>query len=326
MNLIQVQLIELLADGQFHSGEQLGQALGISRMAVHKRIAQLEALGLDIFRVNRKGYCLAQPLQLMQQEAIKTYLTMPIPRLAIHHITGSTNDDLRQLLLQQVLQQEKLMPGISILAEMQTSGRGRRGKPWQSPFGTNLYLSMYWPLLQGLNAAIGMSVALGVALAQLLSAEGVQDVEIKWPNDVYVANKKVAGILVELEGQADSEGQAIVGLGLNLSMSVQQQQIDQPFTSVQEHLPTPLDRNRWAALLIDTVYKTLQQHDKKGLAPTVSLWPQFDKYYMQPVRILLGQHSHEGIAQGIDELGALLVEQDGQIKRYFGGEVSIRGQ
>lgn len=322
MNLTQAQLIELLADGQFHSGEKLGKALGVTRMAIHKRIDGLAELGLDVFRVNRKGYRLAEPIQLMCLEKIKQALKYSLAHLHLHHITGSTNDDLRFLLAKE----GSARAGLAVLAEMQTAGRGRRGKPWQSPFGSNIYLSMYWPLLQGLNAAIGMSVALGVALAKLLQEQGVENVKVKWPNDIYIAEKKVAGILVELEGQTDGDGQAIVGVGLNLNMPATQLNIDQPFTSVQHHLNEPIDRNRWAALLIDAVYKALALHDKEGLAPTVRDWPTYDRYYMQPVRILLGSHTHEGIAQGIDEMGALLVEQDGQLKRYFGGEVSVRSK
>ncbi|RUO39382.1 bifunctional biotin--[acetyl-CoA-carboxylase] synthetase/biotin operon repressor [Aliidiomarina taiwanensis] len=321
MNLIQTQLLELLADGQFHSGEALGTALGVSRMAVHKRIDSLAALGLDIFRVNRKGYRLAQPLQLLDKAIILHELPPHIGDLHVHHITSSTNDDLRLL-----LKQEQVQPGLSVIAEMQTAGRGRRGKPWQSPFGCNLYLSMYWPLLQGLNAAIGMSVTLGVALAKLLQKQGIEGVSIKWPNDVYIAEQKVAGILVELEGQADGEGQAIVGVGLNLMMPPNQEHIDQPFTSVQEHLSSQLNRNQWAALLIEAVYSALQQHDAQGLQPTVAAWPQFDRFYKQPVEVILGQHKHEGIACGIDEMGAFLVEQEGVLKRYFGGEVSVRSK
>lgn len=322
MNLTQTQLIELLADGQFHSGEKLGEALGVTRMAIHKRIDSLADIGLDVFRVNRKGYRLAEPIQLMNLDEIKSALKQPLQHIHLHHITGSTNDDLRYLLADSKSPQA----GLCVLAEMQTAGRGRRGKPWQSPFGSNIYLSMYWPLLQGLNAAIGMSVALGVAIAKLLELEGVADVKIKWPNDIYIAEQKVAGILVELEGQADGEGQAIVGVGLNLNMPETQSNIDQPFTSVQRHLSEPLDRNRWAARLIDAVYLALEQHDKEGLAPTVRDWPSYDRYYQQQVRILLGSHTHEGIAQGIDEMGALLVEQNGQLKRYFGGEVSVRSK
>lgn len=321
MNLLQTQLLELLADGQFHSGEALGKALGVSRMAVHKRIDGLEALGLDIFRVNRKGYRLAYPLQLLDKADILQQLTCAISDLHVHHITSSTNDDLRLL-----LNSAGMQPGVSVIAEMQTAGRGRRGKPWQSPFGCNLYLSMYWPLLQGLNAAIGMSVALGVALAKLLKKQGIEEVSIKWPNDVYIAEEKVAGILVELEGQADGEGQAIVGLGLNLMMPHGQMDIDQPYTSVQQHLPAPLNRNEWAALLIETVYLALEQHDEEGLQPTVAAWPQFDRFYKQPVHVILGQHKHEGIACGIDGMGAFLVEQEGVVKRYFGGEVSVRSK
>src|SRR5690554_3243793 len=108
MNLLQTQLLELLADGQFHSGEALGNTLGVSRMAVHKRIDGLHALGLDIFRVNRKGYRLAQPIQLLDKASILSQLPGTISDLHVHHITSSTNDDLRLL-----IKQKNVKPGLS---------------------------------------------------------------------------------------------------------------------------------------------------------------------------------------------------------------------
>lgn len=322
MSPLQSRLIQLLADGQFHSGQVLGDALGVSRMTIHKHINKLEELGIEVFRVYRKGYALAQPLQLISISEMREFVQFPITNIQMHHITGSTNDDMKQALLQG----QEFEQGDCVLAEMQTAGRGRRGKPWQSPFGSNIYVSMYWPLIHGLNAAIGMSVALGVGIAKHLVDQGLTDVQIKWPNDIYIRGKKVAGILVELEGQPHHQGHAIVGVGLNLMMPTIQEQIDQPFTTIQSEMDQPLNRNRWAALLLDSMYEALMLHDVYGLKPLVDIWRQFDIYYQKPVRILLGQHEQQGIAQGIDELGALLVEQNGQIKRYFGGEISVRKQ
>lgn len=317
-------LLQLLADGRFHSGTALGEALGVTRMAVNKRIDKLTALGLDIYRVSGKGYRLAQSFQMLSLAKIRPYLEASLQdlHLELNHITGSTNDDLRK----RIVTSSEIMKGSAVLAEMQTAGRGRRGKPWFSPFGSNLYMSMYWPLQHGLNAAIGMSVALGLELALLLREQGIANVTVKWPNDVYIDEKKVAGILVELEGQADADGVAIVGIGLNLSMPEQAGggTIDQPFTSVQQHLNEPLDRNHWAALLVSACYRALVQHDQAGLTVVAKKWPEFDRFYQQPIRILLGQHEYIGIGRGIDEMGALLMEHEGQTKRYFGGEISVR--
>lgn len=337
MSQVTTQLLQFLADGKFYSGEQLGQTLNMSRMAVHKRINGLEKLGLDIYRVTGKGYRLATPLQLLEAPLIQQYLNTyfqqpqkidyPAPRLL--HVTGSTNDDLRTLMSQsnKDSQNKGLPKGTYLLAEMQTAGRGRRGKPWQSPFGCNLYLSMYWPLFEGVNAAMGLSVAIGVALAEGLTQAGLPEVEIKWPNDVYISGQKIAGILVELEVASEWQGEAtaLVGVGLNLQMPTEHPAIEQPYTCIQAYQTEKIDRNYWAAWLIHILYKALDDYAQQGIAPLIKSWRKFDRFYNQPVRILMGQHSHEGIACGIDESGALLVKQNGQVKRYFGGEVSVRG-
>ncbi|RUO34428.1 bifunctional biotin--[acetyl-CoA-carboxylase] synthetase/biotin operon repressor [Aliidiomarina shirensis] len=314
------RLVLRLADGEFHSGEQLGAELGVSRAAVHNHIEKLTALGLDIFRVSGKGYRLSKPLQLLNENGVRANLPAELGNLPIHlhHVTSSTNDDIRAIIA------ANPAPGSCVLAEMQTHGRGRRGKQWHSPFGNNLYLSIYWPLSQGLNAAMGLSVALGLAIAEALSAAGIDKVSVKWPNDVYIDRKKVAGILVELEGQAGGEGQAIIGIGLNLEMADAGNTIDQPYTSVAAHLNTPVNRNWWAGELISHCMQMLSVHDAENLKSLLDVWRRYDHFYQKPVKLILGQHEQEGICQGIDEFGALLVQQNDGLKRYFGGEISVR--
>lgn len=314
------RLLQLLADGEFHSGERLGATLNVSRAAVHNHIEKLTALGLDIFRVSGKGYRLSKPLQLLNERGVRSNLPPELENLPIylHHVTSSTNDDIRFIIA------SGATPGSCVLAEMQTHGRGRRGKQWHSPFGNNLYLSIYWPLSQGLNAAMGLSVALGLAIAEALSSAGIENVSVKWPNDVYIERKKVAGILVELEGQAGGEGQAIIGIGLNLEMDEAQSTIDQPYTSVAAHLSEPINRNWWAGELITHCMRMLSVHDEDNLKGLLEVWRRFDHFYQKPVKLILGKHEQEGICQGIDEFGALLVQQEDGLKRYFGGEISVR--
>lgn len=316
------ELVSILADGQFHSGQQLAEQLGVSRTAVNKHINALEALQLDVFRVHGKGYRLPEPLQLLQPLTLQEQLGDSAP-LSIRRITTSTNDDLKAW-----LEQESVLPaGSAVIAEMQTAGRGRRGKPWLSPFGANLYLSVYWPLENGLSSALGLSVAIGLGLATALIEQGIEDVSVKWPNDIYIQGAKVAGVLVELEGQATSEGHALVGIGLNLSMPDRfKATIDQPFTDIQSHLNAPVVRQHWAALLITSTRQALQQFQQHGLSSQIEQWRALDFFYNQPVRILLGKHQQKGIAKGIDEHGALMVKQADGLKRYFGGEVSIRAE
>lgn len=324
---IENTLIETLADGEFHSGQQLAERLQVSRSAIHKRIDSLDKLNLDIFRVHGRGYKLSEPLELLNKDKLRvaledSFLQAP---LTLCRITGSTNDDLRQQL--QLAQQNNttLEPGTSVIAEMQTAGRGRRGKAWLSPFGANLYLSMYWPLTQGLNGALGLSVAIGVSLAQMLQRQGIAGVSVKWPNDVYVQGSKIAGILIELEGQPAGEGHALIGIGLNLKMPDRHKsEIEQAFTDVQSHINKPLRRHDWAAYLINSCREALLNYDANGLQGLIREWRELDHFYMQPVRLLLGQHEQQGIAEGIDENGALLVRQEGKLKSYFGGEISLR--
>lgn len=318
-------LIQRLADGQFHSGQDLADELGVSRTAINKHMNTLERFYLDIFRVHGKGYRLAQPLQLLERSAIESALPANSAPVHVKHVTGSTHDELSILLKN--APNQRLAPGTCVIAEMQTHGRGRRGKTWLSPFGSNLYASFYWPLPNGLNSALGLSVAIGLALAQLLQMAGVEDVSVKWPNDIYVQGEKIAGILVELEGESTGMGHALIGIGLNLSMPERlRAAIEQPFTDVQTHLPQPLDRHQWAVKLINQIRTILLSFEQQGLQNLTEEWKRLDYFYNQPIRVLLGQHEQQGIGQGIDGHGALLVRQGNGLKRYFGGEISIRAK
>jgi BirA family biotin operon repressor/biotin-[acetyl-CoA-carboxylase] ligase len=280
----------------------------------------VQELGLDVFRVTGRGYRLVEPIQLLDEHRIQSYLLdFESPNIELQRVVGSSNDVVRQL------PQSNQVAGYTVLAEAQTAGRGRRGKQWQSPFGCNLYLSMYWPLHNGMQAAMGLSLVIGTVLAEALQEAGILGVQLKWPNDVLVDGRKIAGILVELEGQASGDANAIIGVGVNLAMPAWlSSQIDQPWTDLRTALEHSFDRNWWAAELIRRFRTALVEFDQSGLAPFIHRWLHFDCLAMQSVHVLMGNQVLEGIAEGIDAQGALLVRRNGTLETFHAGEVSLR--
>lgn len=309
-------LITLLSDGQFHSGEQLGERLGISRAAVSKHMAALKDLGLDLFSLTGKGYRLAVPMALYDEERLQA----EAPRAPVHcfPVIDSTN----QYLLERV---NTLSSGESCLAECQTAGRGRRGKPWVSPFGCQLILSMYWRLEQGMAAAMGLSLAVGVAVVEALESLGYPGVELKWPNDLYYQGRKLAGILVEMSGSAGASCHLVIGVGLNLAMpSREGEKIDQAWSELRHIQPELVDRNELAACVLLHLQQAMQTFEQTGLASFVESWNRLDHFVGQPVKLLMGEQVIRGIARGIDERGALRLETEEGLKLYLGGELSLR--
>lgn len=318
------QLIQQLSDGQFHSGQSLGEELSISRAAVNQHIHKLEELGLELFSVSGKGYKLSRQLELLDKQTIAATSERFIhsPDFAVYSVVDSSNDELKALAQEQVM-----TPGYSLFAEAQTAGRGRRGKRWVSPFGSNLYVSVYWPLTEGIHGAMGLSLAVGVALAECFEKQGIENVGLKWPNDVYINDKKVSGILVDLETRTDGSAHSIIGIGINLKMPENVgHDIDQAWTDISREAPVALSRNRIAAQVRESVLACLKQYDEQGLRVFQQRWRAYDRFWDKPVRLIMGQRECIGTCRGIDENGALLVQDETGVKRYFGGEISLRSQ
>ncbi|MBK4773061.1 MAG: bifunctional biotin--[acetyl-CoA-carboxylase] ligase/biotin operon repressor BirA [Pantoea sp. Morm] len=312
---VPLKLVALLADGEFHSGEQLGEALGMSRAAVNKHIQTLKSWGLDVYTVTGKGYSLPAPIQLLNEEAILAHLHQP--DLAVIPVIDSTN----QYLLDRM---DQLNSGYACIAEYQQAGRGRRGRKWFSPFGANLYMSMYWRLEQGPAAAMGLSLVIGIVMAEVIQSLGAADVRVKWPNDLYLQDRKLAGILVELTGKTGDAAQIVMGAGINLVMRGEgTAEINQGWINLQE-AGIKINRNELAARLINRLREALPLFERDGLAPFVGRWEALDNFIHRPVKLLIGDREVHGIARGIDKQGGLLLEQDGEIKSWVGGEISLR--
>lgn len=312
---VPLTLISILADAEFHSGEQLGERLGMSRAAINKHIQTLRDWGVDVFTVPGKGYSLPEPIQLLDEEQIARQIEHG--RVTVLPVIDSTN----QYLLDRL---SELQSGDACVAEYQQAGRGRRGRKWFSPFGSNLYLSMYWRLEQGPAAAIGLSLVIGIVIAEVLQSLGADKVRVKWPNDLYLQDRKLSGILVELTGKTGDAAQIVSGAGINLMMRrVESDVVNQGWISLQE-AGIAIDRNQLAACLIKELRAGFTLFENEGLAPYLSRWENLDNFINRPVKLIIGDKEIFGVSRGINAQGALLLEQDGVVKPWIGGEISLR--
>ena len=320
-NVIKEELIKQLATGAFLSGQLLGDKFGVSRAGVAKHIKTLTEMGLEIYRVSGKGYKLSQHINLLnKQEIVKELNKNSIDNLVeVHSLIDSTNSYFMRMLSQNLEQ------GQVCVAEYQSSGRGRRGKKWVSPFGSNIYLSMHWYLEQGMSAAMGLSVVAALAVSDAIKSLFNIQVQLKWPNDIYLDGVKLAGILIDLEGQALEPCHCVIGIGLNLAMTAKSaEQVDQPWTDLQSHLEDSIDRNKLTAEIITHLMKRLLVHKEEGITSMVAEWKSQDYYLYKPVKLITGNRETLGICKGINDQGALLLEVEVEIKSIYGGEVSLR--
>ncbi len=319
---VKEQLIKQLASGQFVSGQAIGDTLGISRAAVSKHISGLIDMGIDVFSVTGKGYRLAQPIALLDKTNILAGFTAQAlsTKLEVHSLIDSTNSYLMRRIPHQVKQ------GQVVIAEHQSAGRGRRGRQWVSPFGSHIYMSMYWHLEQGMSAAMGLSVVAALAVSDAIRELYDLNVELKWPNDIYLNGVKLAGILIDLEGQALEPCHCVIGIGLNINMPNHAAAvIDQKWTDLQSNTRETIDRNKLTAALINHLQKRLAVHKDNGIVTMLDDWHQHDLYLNKSVKLITGDKETLGTCRGINSQGALLLEIDRQIKPVYGGEISLRG-
>lgn len=313
-----LELIRLLADGAFHSGQEMGDVLGLSRAAVWKRLQKLNDFGLEVQSVKGKGYRLPGGIDLLSADDIRNG---PGHRIDVDVIasTASTSDD---LLARIDMASDK--PCV-LLAEYQSGARGRRGKPWFSPFGKNISMSVVWTFPWGAARLEGLSLAVGVAVCRTLVSLGVADAGLKWPNDVLVNGRKLAGILIEVAGDMDVSCKVIIGIGINYVLpETASSQIDQPCTGLGMHgLPCP-PRNLLAKTLIENLLDSLELFSSKGFAAFREQWCEFDCCANQPVELRIGERCISGMASGVTDQGAIVIQRAGVRESYVGGEISLR--
>ena len=321
----QQALLNVLADGKYHSGTDLGVVFGVSRAAVGKAIQKLELnYGLSVFAVKGKGYRLQQALELLDEKAIRQKLTdhtsSQLSQFEIFFDIDSTNRYLNNKSI------EGASSGYLVLAEQQTKGIGRRGRRWVSPFGANLYLSLLWRFQQGAAQLGCLSLFIAVAIVRALKSAGIKDAGVKWPNDIYWDNKKLAGILLEMRGELSGPSAVVIGVGLNISLSqdsVETNKIDQPWVDLETIMGKKVDRNIFTALVIDELFDVLNeiQDEQNHL---LDEWQKMDILKGQNVEVTFPDKVIVGKALGISHGGALRLSHNGNEMLCHSGEVSIR--
>lgn len=274
----------------------------------------LDELGL-LYTLQDGQVLLDEQIELLDQNYLRAQLKSPVD-LEIFWTIGSTNDHVM-----------KTGPGDApfhiCLAEQQSSGKGRRGRVWVSPFGVNLYMSTGFLFAGSMSDLEGLSVAIGLRLVADLRALGIESAGIKWPNDVLVNDRKLAGILVELGAPKNGGLHVVVGVGVNVAISDRQAvSIDQPWTAARQH--TDAGRNRMAGKLLSGIQETITVFSTEGFAPFMPNWESADLLFGKAIKVMRGEEIIQGTEAGIDEHGNLLLETSSGVRRFNAGEVSVR--
>lgn len=315
------ELLARLIDGPV-SGDALAEASGLTRAAIWKKIRGLREAGVAIDARAGQGYALAQPLELLDRDAILADLGREsrarIDALEVAWSLDSTNSEL--------LRRPVPAQGCAVLlAERQSGGRGRRGRAWSSPLAANLYLSLSRQFSGGLARLGGLSLIAGVAAADALHALGHGGVRLKWPNDLLLSGRKLGGILVEGGGEHAGPARAVVGLGLNVRMpETAGRGIDQPWIDLAEAAGAAPSRNALTAMLLEHLLPAFDRFDAEGLAPFLSRYDAHDALRGETVSVFVGDAAHDGTALGIAADGALRVRLADGERAFHSGEVSVR--
>jgi BirA family biotin operon repressor/biotin-[acetyl-CoA-carboxylase] ligase len=320
------RLLELLADGGWHSGEQLAASLGLSRAAVWKHLRRLREWGLDIERRPGAGYRLGHAPELLSEQGLRALLPAPWKErlvLELHEQIDSTNHRLFSR-----LDRDGPWPR-ACLTEYQSAGRGRRGREWRAAYGEGICLSLAWrfeALPEGFTA---MAPALAAAAAQAMEAAGAPRLQLKWPNDLLCGGRKLGGILIELRGEPPGPCAIVAGIGVNWRLpSGLRVGLDQAVTDLASECGgRPPSRNRLIADLLAAWCEALSIFPLTGFEGFRDAWEARDLLAGRRVRIEEARGATRGVAVGLDASGALRMRlADGRERLWHGGEVSLRGE
>ncbi len=319
------QLLNLLADGEFHSGELLASRLGVSRASVCNALSDVARHGVTLQRIRGRGYRLARPWQRLQHEEIACWLAEVAGLFDIRLLPHATSSN--AVLLQRAGPDGGNAPSGSVVAvELQSAGRGRMGRVWHSGLGTALTFSLLWRFECGLNALSGLSLALGVAIVRALNKLGAQGVQLKWPNDILTEQGKLAGVLIEAQGDMLGPSAVVIGIGLNCTLPDNLlPRIDQAACALNEICATLPTRNQLLAVLLRELAPVLQQFAHSGFVPFRGEWQRYHAHQDRPVILQLADgRAVNGIARGVDEGGRLCLETGSGLQCFNSGEIGAR--
>lgn len=319
--MIKNELLEMLAGQEgYVSGEQLSHRLGISRTAVWKQIQSLRQQGYEIEAEPRRGYRLkGRPDRLLPQEIARQLTASRLgKRIVYFEETDSTNEVAKRLA------REGAEEGTLVVAEAQTKGKGRLGRQWLSPAGEGLYFTLILRPPFPPQRAPQMTLIAAVAVARALSEATGLEVKIKWPNDILVNGRKVAGILTEMVADMDRIHYLVVGIGININQEKEAfpSEVAEIATSLRAELGYSLSRLPVLVKCLSELERVYEVWLKEGFGPLLAEWKRFSHTLGQWVRVNVGEEIVEGKALEIEEDGSLLIQQkDGSFYRVIAGDV-----
>lgn len=301
------KLVQQLNDGAFHSGTSLGEALGISRNAVWKQLTQLAQQGIGIESIKNRGHRLVNPLILLDKHKITDQLSKPITSMIetfdIFASLSSTNDYIKSL----------PRPNLDHLricvAEHQSNGKGRHGRTWFSPFGTNIYLSCGWHVACDLSELGGLGLVVMIAVADAITKiTGTEGFKIKWPNDLLFNDNKVCGCLVEIQAESYYDAWVTMGIGIDVNMKHNGFPIDTPWASLFDITQKYFDRNVLIAGVLNHLSEYLKLFKEKGFSAFLDKWQNYDYLLSKTIEIACADKKWTGKMLGVDKTGQLILQ------------------
>lgn len=317
------QLLRLLSDGEFHSGERLANQLGVARATVHNALQAAAGMGLELYSVRGRGYCLSQQLHWLDVYKIRSHLGSQANALRIDILDQATSSN--ALMLQ--LAAQGAPTGTVLAVEWQSAGRGRMGRAWHAGLGNALTFSLLWRFQRGVAGLSGLSLAIGVGLIRALHELGVTQAELKWPNDILLQGGKLAGLLLEAQGDMLGPSAVVIGVGLNLRLPqamrdhIEQQASD--LAALEMELP---ERNQLFAVVLKNLTTVLEEFTEYGFPAMREEWERHHAFQQRRVRLLLPDGTQaEGVARGVTDTGALRLDLPAGERIFNAGEISLRG-
>lgn len=315
-------ILRLLSDGNFHSGEKLASTLGVSRASIWNALQHTESLGVHIYKIRGRGYQWPASIEWLDREKIAIHLGSKASQTPIQilDVVESTNSLLMRNAAQSVAH------SLCAVAEIQTQGRGRRGRTWHGALGGSLSFSLLWQFNVGAAQLSGLSLAVGVALARALDEIGIKNIQLKWPNDLLHGFHKLGGVLIELQGDALGPSTTVIGVGLNIHLpDTVKNQIDQAVVDLFSLKPDDLSRNKLLGVALRHLIDVLVEFETNGFGVLRDEWQNMHAYQDKPVALRMPDNSEIlGVVRGVSTEGALILETASGERRFGSGEISMR--
>ena len=323
MSALTFLALRRLADGRFHSGEEVARSLGRSRATLSEALKRAPEMGIELFSVRGRGYKLASPIEFLDAREVARRLAGT--RIAVEVVDEIPSTSTR--LLERAA--EGAPSGTCLAAEWQSAGRGRRGRSWVCALGGSLTFSLLWRFERGAGHLGGLSLAMGLAVARALAECGVERAQVKWPNDVVSDFRKLAGILVETSGEMQGPTVAVIGVGVNYRLGEEvMDRIDQAATDVAHCAAALPSRSAVLAGVLRQMAAVLEPFERDGFAAFREDWLAMHAYQGRRVRVAPPSEApYEATVADVAADGSLLVTlDDGRTAALSSAEISLRGR